>query len=208
LLIPDGLRIEALDCRDLLKRCNASLKDAVSFFISHHEAQKKSCSVQTATDEYLRLQKINQRSERHIGDLKYRLGTFNATFGARLISELSVRGVEGWLHGLEQSPKSLNNFHTAVSAPFSFAVKRSYASSNPLDAIDTVRVPAKAPGIPSPVECVKLLNAASSEILPLLAIQAFCGVRSAETLRLRWSDVYFLLIPERARKSSPESKRA
>jgi integrase len=189
LLIPDGLRIEALDCRDRLKPYNASLKDAVSFFISHHEARKKSCSVQAATDEYLKLQKLNHRSERHIGDLKYRLGAFSGIFGPRLISELSVHEVEKWLHGLEQSPKSLNNFHTAVSALFSFAVKRSYASSNPLIAIDKVRVPAKTPGILSPVECEKLLNAAGSELLPSLAIQAFCGVRSAETLRLRWSDV-------------------
>ena len=95
-------------------RVPASLKDAVSFFISHHEARKKSRSVQAATDEYLRLQKLNHRSERHIGDLKYRLGTFNATFAPRLISELSVREVEKWLHGPEQSPKSLNNFQTAV----------------------------------------------------------------------------------------------
>jgi integrase len=189
LLIPDGLRIEALDCRDRLKPYNASLKDAVSFFISHHEARKKSRSVQAAIDEYLKLQKLNHRSERYIGDLKYRLGAFGGTFGARLISELSVHGVEGWLHGLEQSPKSVNNFHTAVSALFSFAVERSYANSNPLDAIDKVRVPAKAPGILSPGGCEKLLNAAGSELLPLLAIQAFCGVRSAETLRLRWSDV-------------------
>jgi integrase len=189
LLIPDGLRIEALDCRDRLKPYNASLKDAVSFFVSDHEARKKSCSVQAATGEYLKLQKLNHRSERHIGDLKYRLGVFNATFGPRLISELSVHEVEKWLHGLEQSPKSLNNFHTAVSALFSFAVKRSYASSNPLIAIDKIRIPAKAPGILSPVECEKLLNAAGSELLPSLAIQAFCGVRSAEALRLSWSDV-------------------
>jgi len=33
------------------------------------------------------------------------------------------------------------------------------------------------------------LNAADDDILPLVAIQAFCGVRSAETLRLNWSDV-------------------
>src|SRR5208283_2159424 len=105
LLIPDRLRIEALDCRDRLK--------------------------------------------------PYRLGSFNATFDPRLISELSVHEIEGWLHGLEQSPKSLNNFHTAVSALFSFAVKRSYASSNPLDAIDKVRVPAKAPGIISPPQSTK-----------------------------------------------------
>ena len=45
---------------------------------------------------------------------------------------------------------------------------------------DKVRVPAKAPGILAPDECEKLLNAAGSELLPSLAIQAFCGVRSAD----------------------------
>ncbi|MBV8816650.1 MAG: hypothetical protein JO271_19350 [Verrucomicrobia bacterium] len=145
LLVPDGLRM-ALDCWDRLKPYNAWLKDAVSFFISHHEARKRSCSVQAAIDEYLKLQTLNQRSERHVGDLKYRLGSFNATFGPRLISELSVHEVEEWLHGLEQSRKSFNNFHTAMSALLSFAMKRSYASSNPLNAINKVRVPAKAPG--------------------------------------------------------------
>jgi integrase len=90
---------------------------------------------------------------------------------------------------LGQSPKSLNNFHIAVSALLTFAVKRSYATTNPFDAIDKVRVPAKAPGILTPDECENLLNAAGDDILPLVSIQAFCGVRSAETLRLNWSDV-------------------
>jgi site-specific recombinase XerD len=173
-----GLRIEALDCRDRLKPYNASLKDAVSFFISHHEAQKKSCSVQEASDEYLKLQKLNRRSERHIGDLKYRLDVFNATFGPRLISELSVHEIERWLHGLEQSPKSLNNFHTAVSALFSFGVKRSYASSNPLNPIDKVRVPAKAPGILSPDECEKLRMRSAIPTRAMLNRIGASGLRS------------------------------
>jgi integrase len=52
-----------------------------------------------------------------------------------------------------------------------------------------MRIPAKAPGILSPLECQKLLNAAGKRVLPLIAIQAFCGVRNAETLRLSWSDI-------------------
>jgi integrase len=119
LLITDTLRIEAFDCFKLLKPYGASLKDAVRFYIAHHEAASKSCTVEAAVDE----------------------------------------------------------------------VKRSYAMVNPFDAIDKVRVPAKAPGILSPEECENLLNAAGDDILPLVSIQAFCGVRSAETLRLNWSDV-------------------
>jgi integrase len=189
LLIPDTLRIEAIEAADLLRPFNASLKDAVALYIAHHQAAAKSCTVEAAVTEYLKNQELKRRSDRHIADLNYRLGVFKEKFGAQLINTLTVQEVEGWLHGLGQAPKSLNNFHTAVSALFSFAVKRTYATANPFEAIDKIRVPAKAPGILSPNECAKLLNAAGSEILPLLALQAFCGVRSAETLRLKWSDI-------------------
>lgn len=189
LLITDAIRIEAIEGSERLKPYNVSLKDAVNFYIAHHEAAAKSCTVEAAVVEYLKIQGLNRRSERHIADLNYRLGVFKENFAARSLGTLSVHEVEDWLHGLKQAPKSLNNFHTAVSALFSFAVKRSYAGSNPFNAIDKIRVPAKAPGILSPEQCRKLLDAADSKILPVLAIQAFCGVRSAETLRLRWSDI-------------------
>jgi integrase len=189
LLISDALRIEAIEAAELLKPLGASLKDAAKLYISQHQARAKSCTVEAAVKEYLKNQELKRRSKRHIADLSYRLGVFKAKLGPRLIATLSVHELEEWLHGLGQAPRSLNNFRTAVSALFSFAVKRSYAAANPLAAIDKVRVPAKAPGILSPDECRKLLNAAAADIVPLLAIQAFCGVRSAETLRLRWSDI-------------------
>jgi hypothetical protein len=62
---------------------------------------------------------------------------------------------------------------------------------DPFDAIDQVQVSAKAPGILSPKECENLLNAAGDDILQLISNQAFCGMRSAETLRLNW------LVPRR-----------
>lgn len=189
LLISDALRIEAIECSELLKPLGVSLRDAANFYIVHHKAAAKSCTVEAAVTEYLKNQELKRRSERHIADLNYRLGVFKGKFATRSMGALSVHEVEAWLHGLGQAPKSLNNFHTAVSALFSFSVKRAYTPANPFDAIDKVRVPAKAPGILSPEQCQKLLNAADSKILPLLAIQAFCGVRSAETLRLSWSDI-------------------
>ena len=189
LLIPDAVRIEAMACCALLEPYNASLTDAVRFFVAHKHAAQRSCTVGAAIDEYLELQRRNQRSARHVADLKYRLRTFKDSFGEKLMSALSVHELEEWLHGLGLSPKSINNYHTAASSLLSFAVKRSYAAANPFKAIDKVRVPAKAPGILSPQECQKLLNAAGDRVLPLIAIQAFCGVRHAETLRLSWSDI-------------------
>ena len=129
-----------------MKPYGASLKDAVGFYIAHHEAASKSCTVEAAVDEYLRIQRLKRRSDRHLADLKYRLGAFKERFETMLISSLSVHDSENRFHGLGQSPKSLNNFHIAVSALPSFAVKRSYAMVSPFDAIDKVRVPAKAWG--------------------------------------------------------------
>ena len=189
LLISDAVRIEAMECCALLAPYNVSLKDATGFYIAHHQAIRASCTVEAAVAEYLKMQRLKRRSERHIADLRYRLGVFKDKFGTRAIGTLSVHEVEGWLHGLGQAPKSLNNFHTAASAFLSFAVKRSYAAANPFDAIDKLRVPAKAPGILSPQQCQNLLNAAGDRVLPLIAIQAFCGVRNAETLRLNWRDI-------------------
>src|SRR5262245_42047505 len=124
LLIPDAVRIEAMECCALLAPYGVGLKDAASFYIAHHQATLRSCTVEAAVAEYLRSQRLKGRSERHIADLKYRLGVFKDQFGTRTINTLSVHEVESWLHGLGQAPKSLNNFHTAVSALLSFAVKR------------------------------------------------------------------------------------
>ena len=71
-----------------------------------------------------------------------------------------------------KEPQQLSNCSLGVIFFRRKAILREQQSTG---RIDKVRVPAKTPGILSPVECEKLLNAAGSEILPLLAIQAFCA---------------------------------
>lgn len=124
LLIPDSLRIEAIEAAELLKPFSVSLKDAISFYVAHRQAAAKSCTVEAAVTEYLKNQELKRRSDRHIADLNYRLGVFKEKFAIRSIGTLSVHEIEDCLHGLGQAPKSINNFHVAVSALFSFAVKR------------------------------------------------------------------------------------
>jgi integrase len=56
-------------------------------------------------------------------------------------------------------------------------------------AIDKVKLVDKAPEILTPGQLFGLLSAASCDLLPVLAIQAFAGLRTAETMRLDWSEV-------------------
>jgi integrase len=53
------------------------------------------------------------------------------------------------------------------------------------------KVVGEAPGILTLNETARLLEAASTGILPYLAIGAFAGLRRAELERLDWLDVHF-----------------
>ncbi len=56
-------------------------------------------------------------------------------------------------------------------------------------AVERVKAVDKPPGIFTPEQLKKLLEAAHGDILPALAIQAFAGVRTAEILRMEWSEI-------------------
>jgi integrase len=59
----------------------------------------------------------------------------------------------------------------------------------PGNLVDKVKLVDKAPEIFAPNQLADLLAAANSSLLPALALQAFAGLRTAEVLRLEWSEV-------------------
>jgi len=56
---------------------------------------------------------------------------------------------------------------------FEYGVKRALLSRNPMRAVERVKAVDKPPGIFTPEQLKKLLEAAHGDILPALAIQAF-----------------------------------
>jgi integrase len=128
-------------------------------------------------------------SKKHIEDVRQRLARFAADYGERDIKSIEPKELENWLHSLGLSAQSLNNFRTVVSGLFEYAVKRALISRNPMRAVERVKAVDKPPGIFTPEELKKLLEAAHGDILPALAIQAFAGVRTAEILRMEWSEI-------------------
>jgi integrase len=113
----------------------------------------------------------------------------------RILPYKGDRDYQYYLDGLKVNGKRkrlsfrpvTNNFRTVVSGLFEYAVKRALISRNPMRAVERVKAVDKPPGIFTPEELKKLLEAAHGDILPALAIQAFAGVRTAEILRMEWS---------------------
>jgi integrase len=189
LAIPDSLRIMARDCAALLAPHNKTLAQATAFYLEHLEKLRRSISVAALVDEYLLSKERANLSKVHLIDLDYRLGRFVRSFGAEPVRKLSPETIEDWLHGLALGPMSYNNFRTRLSALFSYGCARHYLDSNPIEAVAPVKVVAAPPEIFTPEELAAVLYVVEPALLPVLVIGAFCGLRTAELLRLDWEDV-------------------
>jgi integrase len=189
LALSHDFRVLAAKCSERLKPFGKTIWDATEFYIEHLERTKDSVLVSVAATDYQESKKRAKLSQKHLDDIELRLGRFVATFGNRPIKSVAAGEIETWLHELALSPQSINNYRAIVRAFFQYALKRELIEKNPVASIDKVKLVDKAPEIFTPKQLADLLAAAHTSLLPALAIQAFAGLRTAEVLRLEWSDV-------------------
>ena len=192
-------RIDVLEAIDVLKGV-APLRDAAAFFITHHSGPRASCSVQELFAAYREAKRKANCREWHLRTIAYRVGRFAETFGQRELAEITADQVGRWLdeyqsnRGKPLGPVSRNNFLAYLNAFFNFAVKKGYASINPVEKIDRVHLDRPEIAILTPDEVRRLLYAARAHapaLAPYLAIAVFAGVRPTELQRLTWEHVNF-----------------
>jgi integrase len=189
LALSHDFRVLAAKCSERLKPFGKTLWDATEFYLEHLERTKDSVFVSVAAADYQESKKRAKLSATHLDDIRLRLGRFVAAFGNRPIKGIVAGEIESWLHELALSPQSINNYRAIVRAFFSYALKRELVEKNPVALVDKVKLVDKAPEIFTPKQLADLLAAADPPLLPALALQAFAGLRTAEVLRLEWSEV-------------------
>jgi integrase len=67
----------------------------------------------------------------------------------------------------------------------------SSGTTNPVALVRKVKVNESLPGILSPQETARLLEASNHDTLPYWALGLFTGLRTAELERLTWADIHF-----------------
>ena len=189
LALSHDFRVLAAKCSERLKPFSKTIWDATEFYLEHLERTKDSVFVSVAAADFQESKKRAKLSATHLDDLRLRLGRFVAAFGNRPIKGIVASEIESWLHHLALSPQSINNYRAIVHAFFEYALKRELVEKNPVTSVDKVKLVDKAPEIFTPEQLANLLAAAGPSLLPALALQAFAGLRTAEVLRLEWSDV-------------------
>src|SRR5215467_12329379 len=209
LSISDALRVEAIECAELLQPYGKTLRDAAKFYAAHLKAVTGSRKVSEIVADLMAARSADGMSTRYLGDLRVRLGRFVQSFGEEMIAAISASRIDEWLRGLGVGPVTRNTFRRRLAVLFSFAKRRGYITENPVADVERAKERETEIEILSVSEITRLLECASREMLPFWVIGAFAGLRRAEIERLAWSEIDFdaNVIEVKASKAKTASRR-
>ena len=184
----DTVTREYSEARKLLD--GVPLVDAARFYARHHGDGIKRKSVASAMEEMILRKTDKGVSDVYLRDLRYRLGVFSRAFRCE-VNAIIPDDVAKFFENLRLSPRSHNNFLRTLRTFFVFAQRHEWLSREAdllckVEKRNERRVPTD---IFTPLELAALLKNASPNVTPCLALAAFAGLRSAEILRLDWSDI-------------------
>jgi integrase len=143
--------------------------------------------------EFLAIKERAGLSERYIETLRAYLNRFATAFNTN-IGSVPARLIDEWLTAKKVGPRSRNNMRTYIVTLFRFARARGYLPKGlPTEAEDVTKAKDRGGdiGILTPKQLADLFEAADEESKLYFALGAFCGLRSAEVIRLEWQDVNF-----------------
>lgn len=165
--------------------------EAAKDFARRNPVKREPRTVRQVADELIELKTKRDVSGRYLEDLKWRLGKIATAFAVN-VDSITTGEIQAWLDGMDGSPRSIKNFRGTANTLFKFAEARGYISRGENPVIATERNEkrnGKAIEIYTPVELQRLILAAPDWFRPVIALQAFAGIRSAEVWRLDWRDI-------------------
>jgi integrase len=182
-----------ITARDKLEKFGETINDAVEFRVDHLErVRRHGITVEQLTGELLETKRKDGRSEIYLRDLRNILAIFGRDFGSRAVAGITVEELDKWLRALPGSPKTRTNFRANIGVLFALARQRRIITENPIEFTAKPKLPDNPPEVFAVDELRALLEAAQRaepDVLPMLAIGAFAGLRDAEIKRLDWAEV-------------------
>jgi integrase len=142
-------------------------------------------------DEFLKAIETKGRSARYIEDCTSRLSRAAKAFRG-YIQRITSSDIEAWLDSIKAGGRTRNNYRATLCTLFAFARSRGYLPRNErTEAEMTMKASDRGGeiGIYTPKELSVMLTGIEAKFLPLVALGAFAGLRTAEIHRLEWQDV-------------------
>lgn len=123
----------------------------------------------------------------YLRELGYGLGQFCIEYGDYDIATIEDEHLRSWLSTRKVAASTKETLQRRLSALFSWAVRRQYITSNPVERLESVRGEKDDPEIFSNDQCKALVDAARQldpGMLVLLTLALFMGLRPEECRRL------------------------
>ena len=161
--------------------------------------------------ELLRIKEQDGASVAYLGQLRTTLNRFATRFPGPIL-EVTGPEVDAWLRSLDIAAVTRNSMLRCIKVLFSFAKAQNYLPDEKNTAVEQmqqVRVKSEDTTLFTPEEMAKLLHYAPPDLVPILAIGAFAGIRMAELERLDWKavDLERKFIEIRAGQAKTASRR-
>ncbi len=220
LLKPTGVPLvaaveEYVDARGKLPNGVSLGQAAQSAAEKHRSADPR--PVGKVADELARDREAAGCSEEHVRDIRKRLAPFANAFNCPIasVSPPLVREYLATLRGTAGNPlsgRSRDNARRMIVTLFNFARQQRYVPRELAEEIAEIPAPVVKPaetGVFTPAQIATILEAAEGPERALIAIAAFCGVRTAELQRLSWEDVQMAerVVIIRSEKAKTASRR-
>lgn len=193
--LDDDVKREALLCVEKLKPFGVGLMVAVDWFVKAQPASGLKVSIAEALKVLQHRITADGYSKRHSRNVGHIVSSFGRGRMDDPVSTITPHQAQGWLDDYRTkanqplSVVAFNTYRRYLSVFCNYCVKSGWMASNPLVGVRPRKLVAAVPRLLSPADLRVILGACPDELKPVIAIQALCGLRVAESARLKWSDV-------------------
>ena len=168
-------------------------------------------SVSKVIEEFLAAKKQDRMSTHYLKSLQSILKKFRQALPGE-IARVTTQQIDAWLRAGDYSAVTRNNRLKRVKLLFGYARQSGYLPKREPTAAEELKHRKQGDtdvGIFKPEEFELLMRTAPAELIPVLAIGAFAGLRAAEIARLDWSavDLERKIIELRAGQAKTASRR-
>jgi integrase len=182
-----------IHARNKISLYGETIEDAINFRVDYLERiRRHGITASELSREVIEAKRKDGLSPLYINMLSGYLRRFCRHFGDRPIVGITVEELDNWLRALPVAPKTRESYRINIGVMFSHAERRRIIEHNPVRYTAKPKLANKPPEIFTVDELRSLLETAqrqAPEILPMLAIGAFAGLRQAEIQRLDWSEI-------------------
>lgn len=191
-VLPLTLRAEALVNNRKLEPLNATLTQAVEFFIRNTPSSAAPKLMQELKDDFIKSRRAMNCRPRTIVQYESYLRVICEEFGEADVSKILRQDVEDWLEETDWSPRTRKNYLVTCTTIFNFAVAKGFRLDNPAASIGRPILDDRPVGILTVDQARRLLKIATqsdAKMIPSLAIGLFAGLRRSEFFALDWSEI-------------------